>query len=241
MEPSLLCVLSYGLACASPSAPAAPADAAPVIETPEAAPETPAEPGSAVVVLARVQAFYDATKDLTARFKQIHVHPVYGTKDVSTGKLAIKKPKMMHWDYDGKSNPDFYADGSKLWMIERDTRQVVSKDVAGSDFGAAVEFLFGGRRLVEEFRVRLAKPATVKRYGQPDHDVIELKPKKKNPHYKFLTLVVDRATGRVDTFVVRNGDGSTNQFILSGIKTNTGLKTSRFQFKVPKGYVLVEE
>jgi outer membrane lipoprotein carrier protein len=194
-----------------------------------------------VVVLAKVQAFYDATRDLSARFRQVHKHPVYGTKDVSAGKLRLKKPGMMHWDYSEKADHDVYADGEKLWIIERDTRQVIARDVAGSDFAAAVGFLFGGRKLVEEFRVRLAKPAVVKRYGAKGHDVIELKPKKKNPHYKYVTLVVDQNTGRVDAFVVRNGDDSTNHFTLSNVATNTGLKTKDLRPRIPKGYVVIEE
>lgn len=243
MEPSLVCVFSYGLACSAPSSAktdvAAETDVASVGVVTELEPAP--EPGSAVVVLARVQAFYDATRDLSASFRQVHKHPVYGTKDVSTGKLKLKKPGMMHWDYADKADHDVYADGDKLWIIERDTRQVVARDVAGSDFAAAVGFLFGGRKLVEEFRVRHAKPSVAKMYGAEGHDVIDLKPKKKNPHYKYVTLVVDEKTGRVDAFVVRNGDDSTNYFTLSDVATNKGLKTRDFKFRVPKGYVLIEE
>lgn len=243
MEPSLVCVFSYGLACSSPSAPEA--EVAAATDLPGVADaadvEPAAEPGSAVVVLAKVQSFYDATRDLSAGFRQVHKHAVYGTKDVSTGKLKLKKPGMMHWDYADKADHDVYADGEKLWIIEHDTRQVVARDVAGSDFAAAVGFLFGGRKLVEEFRVRLAQPSVVETYGIKGHDVIDLKPKKKNPHYKYVTLVVDQKTGRVDAFVVRNGDDSTNYFTLSNVATNTGMKTKEFEFKVPSGYVLIKE
>ena len=69
------------------------------------------------------------------------------------------------------------------------------------------------------------------------HKVIELKPKEQNPHYKTLLLVVDDATGRVDAFVVRSQDNSTNHFVLSDVTTNQGLAAKDFKYKIPKGYV----
>jgi outer membrane lipoprotein carrier protein len=238
MEPSLACVLSYGLACGTPAQSPDPETAA----TTEA-PASPSadEPSEAVVVLARAQAFFDGMSDMSASFRQTHVHPVYGTKDTSRGKLKVKKPGMMHWDYADVADHDVYADGKSLWLIERDTRQVVRRSIDDSDFASAVQFLLEGRKLVEEFFVRAAKDSVVRRYGKPGHDVIELKPKKKNPHYKRLTLVVARDTGRVGAFVVRNGDDSTNHFVLTNIKTNTGLRTRDFRFRVPKGYVMIED
>ena len=203
-------------------------------------PRAPA-PDSATAVLARVQGFYDGTEDLTSSFKQTYVHHVYGTKTVLGGKLKIKKPGMMVWDYSKESDPDFYADKSKLWVIERDTRQVVTKDVSTSDFAGAVKFLFGGSRLLQEFRRRWASEGLVQRYGKENHDVIELVPIQANAHYKRLLLVVDKASGRVDAFVVLYADDSTNHFVLSNVQRNPGLAEEEFRFEVPPGYVVVPE
>jgi outer membrane lipoprotein carrier protein len=243
MEPSLVCILSYGLMCG-------PADVVRDVPTPTplvaaVEPQTDAadaEPvrGQASLLLAKVQTFYDATKDLETAFTQTYVHPVYGTKTVSKGKLRVKKPGYMVWDYDKDENPDFYVEGDRIWVVERDTKQVITKDVGSSDIAGAEKFLFGGRQLIDDFKVKLAGEALEKRYGMPGHTAIRLRPTRKNAHYADLLLVVDDKTGRVDAFVVLNTDKSTNHFVLSGLNTNVGLKESDVKFNRPKGYTLIK-
>jgi outer membrane lipoprotein carrier protein len=204
----------------------------------QAAPATEAARGTASGVLARVQAFYDGTQDMEAGFQQTYTNRVYGQRTVSKGALKIMKPGRMVWDYEAESDPDFYVDGDRLWVIENDTRQVVSQTVKGNaNLAGATKFLFGGQKLIKTFKVRLVANKLIQRYGQAGHTVIEIKPKQKNPHYKSMLLVVDDATGRVDAFVVRNQDNSINHFELSKVTLNVGLKAATFKYTVPKGYV----
>jgi outer membrane lipoprotein carrier protein len=242
MPGSLACILSAGLTCA-------PAKVE-VVEAPTPTPLTPAgDPpeeeapvkGAASAMLAKVQAFYDGTKDLQADFKQTYIHPVYGTKKVSEGKLKALKPGKMIWDYEKSANPDFWVDGSKVWVVERDTKQVIQKDLGKSDVAGAEKFLFGGKQLTEDFLIKVAEPDFQKRYGMKDHTAVRLRPKKKNPHYKELMLVIDDATGRVDAFVVLNQDKSTNHFVLEGLSRNSGLGAGDFKFKKPAGFAEIKE
>jgi outer membrane lipoprotein carrier protein len=100
-----------------------------------------------------------------------------------------------------------------------------------------MKFLFGGQKLIKEFKVRMAPDKPAKTYAMPGHKVIELKPKEQNPHYKSLLLVVDDLTGRVDSFVVRAQDNSTNHFVLTDVRGNQNLAAKDFKYVVPKGYV----
>lgn len=238
MDP-LSCFLSFGLLCTpAPKADTAPAPEVPTTTAPEPT-EAPAK--TATEVLVRVQRYHDRLGDLTARFRQVYASPVYGTRAESTGVLYLKRPGKMVWDYDKPEDPDFYADGKTLWVVERDTRQVVKKDVANSDFAGAVEFLFGGQKLLDAFYVRFASDALSARYGMAGHVVVELKPKKPNAHYKRLLLVADPRSGRVDAFVVRNSDDSINHFVLSDMRPDSGLPDAKFRFRPPAGYDVVEE
>ena len=202
-------------------------------------PKAPAwRPDNATDVLVMVQAFYDGTGDLEAKFKQTYWNPTYGEAKKTSGKLKLKKPGKMVWDYKDGQDADYYANGDTLWMVEHDTRQVIRTSVAGnSEVNAALKFLFGGEQLTREFKVRYAKANKLERYGDADHYVLELKPKAKNKHYKGLVLVVHATTGRVDSFVVYNTDDSSNYFQLRGIKTNVGISDKLFDFKLPSGYV----
>jgi outer membrane lipoprotein carrier protein len=202
-------------------------------------PTAPAwRPDKATEVLVMVQAFYDGTADLEAKFKQTYWNPTYSESKKTSGKLKLKKPGKMIWDYKDGQDADVYANGDSLWMVEHDTRQVIKTTVNdNSEVSAALKFLFGGEKLTREFHVKYAGADRVKRYGDADHYVLELKPKKANKHYKGLVLMVHATTGRVDSFVVYNTDDSTNYFQLDNIKTNTGISDKVFDFKLPAGYV----
>jgi outer membrane lipoprotein carrier protein len=194
-------------------------------------------PEKASQVLSLVQAFYDGTKDLEAKFKQTYWNPSYGSRTKTGGKLSLKKPGFMVWDYEGKES-DYYADGKELVMVEHDTRQVIRTKVdEKAEVTAAMKFLFGGQKLIREFKVRYASAKKAEKYGDKDHYVLELKPKKANKHYKGLLIKVHTTTGRVDEFVVYNQDGSSNHFTLKSVRTNKGLSDKKFAFKTPSGYV----
>lgn len=193
-------------------------------------------------VLLLVQAFYDGTKDLEAKFKQTYWNPSYGEAKKTSGKLKLKKPGKMVWDYSDGQDADYYANGKDLWMVEHDTRQVIKTSVSGnSEVDAALKFLFGGKSLTNDFQTRYASQDRIDRYGDAEHYVVEIRPKKKNEHYKAVLLVVHATTGRVDSFVVYNTDGSSNYFQMSKIKTNVGLTDKLFDFKLPEGYVETQE
>lgn len=233
------CMLSYGLVCSAAEKPAEP-PAVPSVSDFDPADPAPAAPkGAASKVLASVQAFYDASTDFEGDFKQTYVDPVYGTKKVHAGKLRVKKPGKMVWDYTESDNPDVWVDGKTVHVVEQDTKQVVEQTIEGSDFAGAAEFLFGGKKLIDDFKVKMAGEKLVKRYGSAGHTAIELAPKAKNPHYQEILLLVDDATGRVDSFVVLNADGSTNQFVLTGVVRNAGLTDKQFQFVKPKGFTQI--
>ena len=237
MAGSLACILSYGLLCTPTEVE--------VVQAPPATPLQPATPqasaGSATAILASVQSFYDGTNNFEAKFKQTYTNAVYGTKKVSNGTLKVHKPGKMVWDYTDAKTADFWVDGSQIWVVETATKQVIQKDVGNSDIAGAEQFLFGGKKLTSDFLVKLGGDKLEKRYGRAKHTVIRLKPKKKNPHYKELLLVVDDATGRVDAFAVLNQDDSVNLFELSGIARNGSLTAKDLTFKKPSGYKVIKE
>jgi len=244
MQP-LACVLSLGLACFAGPESVSGFGLGDVAKSPAtvATAQGPAYRPDASQVLLLVQAFYDGTSDLQARFEQTYYNPTYGTKPTTTrGDLKLKKPGRMVWDYKDKADADFFANGKQLWVVEHDTRQVITKNVdQNSDMSAAMKFLFGGQQLTREFKVRYASKQRAAKYGDDKHHVLELKPKKRNPHYKGLALVVHATTGRVDAFVVYNTDGSSNYFKLAAVRTNKGIADGVFEFDVPRGYVESKE
>jgi len=249
MAGSLACILSYGLTCTpatveiaeppppTPLEPAAGADPKP---EPATSGKTPPK-GEASKKLALVQSFYDGTSNLQASFTQTYSNSVYGTKKVSKGVLKAVKPGKMVWDYAAADTPDIYVDGSRVWSVERDTKQVATRDIGKSDIAGVEKFLFGGKQLTEDFLVKIADAKLQKRYAaKAGQSAIRMRPKKKNPHYKEIILVVDDATGRVQAFALWNQDGSTNLFALAKIVRNGGLTAKDVKFVKPAGYTMIE-
>lgn len=250
MAGSLACILSYGLTCTPatveiaeppPPTPLEPAAGADPDPEPGAADSDSAPKGAASKRLVQVQNFYDGTSNLQASFTQTYSNSVYGTKKVSKGVLKAVKPGKMVWDYAASDTPDIYVDGSRVWSVERDTKQVATRDIGKSDIAGVEKFLFGGKQLTEDFLVKLADAKLQKRYAaKTGQTAIRMRPKKKNPHYKEIILVIDDATGRVQAFALWNQDGSTNLFQLTKIVRNGGLTAKDVKFVKPSGYTLIE-
>lgn len=200
-----------------------------------------ARPKKASSVLAQVQKFYAQANDLQARFSQTYYKASLSVLAKSKGWLRVQKPHLMQWDYDGKGQ-DIFANGKEVWFVDHETRQVISSKVSAKDnVNVGLKFLFGDTSLLREYLVRYAKGNKAKRYGSPNHWVLQLKPRKKSPHFKGLVMSVDKKTGRVDRFVVYAHDNSSNYFELEDFKTNVGLSPEIFKKKIPTGYVQTRE
>lgn len=210
----------------------------------KAAPAKPKKSSKAVkasAVLAQVQGFYAKAKDFQTRFSQVYWDPSLSVKVESKGWLRVKRPSLMQWDYDGKGQ-DIYVNGKDVWFVDHEVRQVISSRVSAKDnVIVGMKFLFGETALLRDYLVRFAKGSKLRRYGDADHWVLQLKPRKKNPHFKGLVIAVDKKLGRVDRFVVYAHDKSSNYFELNSFKKDLGLAPSFFQKKIPAGYVQTRE
>ncbi|WP_428268408.1 LolA family protein [Haliangium sp.] len=202
----------------------------------------PAKALSANDVVDRVQAFYEGTGQLTALFRQTYTNVTFGKKSVSDGKLWIKKPGKMRWDYRGKQRKvkkSFISDGTTLWAVEHDNKQVFKKNLAEDMLPVAVSFLYGEGDLRRDFQAAFDRSGT---YGKKSDYVLELTPRKPSAQYKTLYLVVDPGNFRVKESIVIEASGNTNHFRFYSPDTATSVKDSWFFFneKQFKHYRLVE-
>jgi outer membrane lipoprotein carrier protein len=173
----------------------------------------PARVGAREVV-SRVQVFYEKNDRLSAKFRQYYTNVTFGRKTTSDGKVYIKKPGKMRWDYyrkvRGKAQTvkSFISDGAMLWAVEHDNKQVFKKDLETDLLPVAITFLYGKGDLSRDFSAAL-DPGT---HGQPGDYVLALTPKQPSAQYKTLWLVVDATTFRVRESIVLEASGNTNHF-----------------------------
>src|SRR5512142_3196392 len=117
-----------------------------------AAPAAKAPDPAAAALARKVQAYYEATRDLEARFTQTYTYAGFGRRQVSSGTLRVKKPGMMRWDYEQPAPKTIAVKGSRLVQYEPEENQAyVDEKFDASAMSAAVTFLLGKGDLAREF------------------------------------------------------------------------------------------
>ncbi|HET9552481.1 MAG TPA: outer membrane lipoprotein carrier protein LolA [Anaeromyxobacteraceae bacterium] len=198
--------------------------AAVLLASPAAAPASTTAPAGPAADLARkVQALYERTRDLEARFTQTYVYAGLGRKLVSTGTLKVKKPGLMRWDYATPSKKTIAVTGSRLVQWEPEERQAyVDERFDATAMSAAVTFLLGQGDLAREFHLALGEGGA-----------LVLTPKADDPRVQRITLTVG-PEGEVLGTAVLDGAGNENRLVFEQTKRNAGLADADFHVAVPK-------
>jgi outer membrane lipoprotein carrier protein len=213
--------------------------AAPLMATPAAgsaattATAPTPSPASASDVVDSVQKFYKDIKQVTAVFRQtVHIS-TFGTDKTSDGTVWLMKPGKMRWDYVEKKKDvvqvkkSFISNGTSLYVVEHDNKQVVKKNLAADLMPVAVTFLYGKGDLKAEFNAALD---TASSYGGKGDLVLKLTPKKPSAQYKNLYLVVDPTQFRVKESVIIDSSNNVNHFHFYSPDFEKPIKDSWFEF-----------
>jgi outer membrane lipoprotein carrier protein len=188
-------------------------------------------------IAATVQSFYDQTRDLSATFFQTYVNKLYDRTDRSKGHVVFKKPGKMRWDYDQPNGKVIVAGNGHLVVYEPgeegEKGQVLEQSFGEADLPQAMAFLMGTGKLEDDFTFRLLD---AKREGYATGQVLELSPRKPNPHFDRLLFFVEttpQLRGLVRRLLIVDGSGNRNRFDFSGFKFNSGVPESSFNWKPP--------
>ena len=177
----------------------------------------------AAALAAKVQGFYERTRDLEARFTQTYTYSGFGKRQVSSGTLRVKKPGMMRWDYEKPASKTIAVKGSRLVQYEPEENQAyVDERFDASAMSAAVTFLLGKGDLAREFDLGLEAPGT-----------LVLRPREPDARVESIVLVVG-GDGEVSSTRVLDGAGNVNEIRFASVRRNVGLPDSAFEVKLPK-------
>src|SRR5512140_508322 len=177
-----------------------------------AAPPAGQPSSDAVRLAAKVQGFYERTKDLKARFSQTYTYAGFGRKQVSSGTIEVKKPGRMRWDYQKPAPKTIAVSGARLVQYEPGENQAYVDDhFDASAMSAAVTFLLGKGDLAREFEISL-----------DDVGGLVLHPREADPRVASITLAV-AADGQVTATRVVDESGNVNEIQLEVVKRNAGL------------------
>ena len=206
----------------------------------------------ASAVVDKVQEFYKDVKQVTAKFRQTVKNATFGKTTTSDGKVWIKKPGKMRWDYyskkkkkGGKSVVEtiktFISNGTYLYVIEHQNKQVIEKNLEKSMLPTAVTFLYGKGDLKKDFDAEIDTSGD---YGTKDDIVLKMNPKVESAQYSVLYLVVDKTNYRVKESVVIDSAKNVNHFRFYEPDFDTEIKSTLFVFnkkKVPNYRITTDD
>jgi outer membrane lipoprotein carrier protein len=198
-----------------------------------------AQTRSAAELAAALQKKYASVRDFSADFVQTYRGGVLNRQMKESGRLLVKKPGKMRWEYTTPEEKLFVSDGVTVyWYVPAD-RQAVKSTVPSDDQSTTPAlFLAGKGDIVRDFDASLAeRPA-----GQADGTLaLKLVPRKAQPEYDWLILSVDPATLALRGLVTGDAQGGTSSFSFTNLKENVGLADKPFVFTPPRGVDIVAD
>ena len=185
---------------------------------------------SAEQVASALQAKYDTIRDFTADFTQLYQGGALRKKVTERGKVQVKKPGKMRWDYADPDKKVFVSDGSTLYLWIPADNQVTKSVVPKQDEATtALLFLVGKGNITRDFTVSFTPSAPAGTYG------LRLDPKLRQRDYDWLELIVDRSTLQIRGLTAADRQGGQSAFSFTNFKENVGLSDKPFAFQIPRG------
>ena len=153
------------------------------------------------------------------------------------GRLLVKKPGKMRWDYSTPETKQFISDGVKMYSyIPQDKQVIVASVPSDEDAPTPTLFLAGKGNVTRDFTPSLvAAPAGMAAGSR----ALKLVPKAKQRDYDWLVLVLDPASLALRGLLTVDAQGGTSSFSFTNLKENTGMADKEFAFKIPRGVDVV--
>lgn len=187
-----------------------------IVDAPLVAAPTASTAVTATQAVDKIQDFYKSITSVTASFRQTVTYDMRPGKPASNdGMVWIQKPGKMRWDYLEKKKgqtvveKSFISNGSYLYMVEHDNKQVSKKRLEENLMPVAVSFLYGKGDLKSDFDAQLD---TSGKYGTKDDVVVKLTPKQPSAQYKTLILVASSKDFHVSQSIITDTSNNVNQF-----------------------------
>ena len=184
-----------------------------------------------------LQKKYDGITDFATDFVHTYEGGVLRKTVTERGRLLIKKPGKMRWEYTAPEQKSFVSDGVKLYSYIPKDKQVIVASVPPQDQATTPTlFLAGKGNLTRDFTPSLVDlPA-----GMPaGSQALKLVPKTRQRDYDWLILVVDPVTLNLRGLVTVDAQGGKSSFSFNNLKQNVGLTDKEFTFKMPRGVDVV--
>jgi len=178
-------------------------------------------------VVERLQERYGAITTIEADFRQ-EFRSAMGGVQTSSGKVYMKKPGKMRWDYKDPVQDEIVSDGRTMWVYQPDLNQVILRPVDEAATSIATDFLSGIGQITKDFYAEISSEG-------PEAWTLMLTPRSPQPNLKLLLLDVDKKDYLAVRTVVVDHFGNETRVSFSNIKLNYAIPGLLFDFNPPVG------
>lgn len=193
-------------------------------------------------IMGRLQSTYSTINDFTISFTQRSSIKGFGEK-VFEGKLFIKKPKMIRWDYSKPLKQNIYINGKTAILYIPDQKQAIKQDLSRHpDAEPALGLLTNIEKWRDTFVIKsdeALSPGPSPAGGEGGQIRLILSPKNMATVEK-VSVEIDKESYLINKLTIFEKSGNKVSFNFSNIKTNNSLKDKLFDFMIPKGVEILE-
>lgn len=180
-------------------------------------------------LLTKIEKRY-AGEGFSARFDQRSSLKAMEITDTASGKVMIRRPGMMRWEYEKPDKQIIITDGSTLWIYRPDDHQAMTgKAPAYLGDGKGASFLSDIRLVRKNFDV------TPEDMDEPCCHTLKLMPRQKQHDIASIYLLISKHTSDVLQIVTYNAYGDQTIIDLSEFQLDQKFDDSMFTFTAPPG------
>jgi outer membrane lipoprotein carrier protein len=184
-------------------------------------------------IISRVEARYDVA-GFTANFHQISTIKAMDISDEARGKMYVKRPGKMRWEYESPEVQIIITNGNRLWVYRPDDNQVmVGKAPQFFADGKGAGFLADIRLLRRKFEITAADSPDERFYA------LKLRPME-TIEVSEIHLYVSRDSFTVQRVITYNPYGDETRIDLIDSRFDRIPDDSLFTFTIPDGVDVLE-
>ncbi|MGD8665751.1 MAG: outer membrane lipoprotein carrier protein LolA [Desulfobacterales bacterium] len=188
-------------------------------------------------ILDRVETQY-ANSKFSADFIQKSTLKAMDITDMANGKVYIKYPGMMRWEYEKPDQQIIITDADKLWIYRPADNQVMTgKAPTFFRDGKGASFLSNIRVIRKKFDISLEQ-------SPPEESDLfyhlKLIPREKTLDISEIRLLVSQKTFNVLQVITLNFYGDETRIDLLNFAFRDDLDDSLFSFEIPKGVDVIQ-
>lgn len=191
----------------------------------------------------QVDAQYARTKDIQADFVQETRIEGFDTPFRSSGRVYIKKPGRLRWDFLEPSVEKIYVQGDQIQMYVPEHQQILKGSLTRMvATKAPLMLLQGAGKLEEHFEI---EPTGGGERGAGGLPLLTLIPKQgTQPSQSPISRIVSEIQPKtffIQTVRLHEISGNVSTYRFTHFKANTGLDETLFTLVPPEGVVVVDD